>query len=136
MFPMKLLVAEDKPRMAALIQRALQRLRAANQMTPVIMVSARDTMADIVNGLDAGADNHLTKPFPFDILQARVRALARRGPLACPDDLWRCAAASASRARANSVRVRDSQRSPLCAVRASADPAANPRTEDLSLTAI
>ena len=62
-------------------------LRAAKQMTPVIMVSARDTMADIVRGLDAGADDYLTKPFPLDILLARVRALARRGPITCPDDL-------------------------------------------------
>jgi DNA-binding response OmpR family regulator len=62
-------------------------LRAAKQMTPVIMVSARDTMADIVQGLDAGADDYLTKPFPLDILLARVRALARRGPVLSPDDL-------------------------------------------------
>lgn len=62
-------------------------LRAARQMTPVIMVSARDTMGDIVRGLDAGADDYLTKPFPLDILLARVRALARRGPVTMPEDL-------------------------------------------------
>ena len=61
-------------------------LRAARQMTPVIMVSARDAMADIVRGLDAGADDYLTKPFPLDILLARVRALARRAR-DMPDDL-------------------------------------------------
>jgi DNA-binding response OmpR family regulator len=65
----------------------VKNLRAARQMTPVIMVSARDTMTDIVRGLDSGADDYLTKPFPLDVLLARVRALARRGPVTMPDDL-------------------------------------------------
>jgi DNA-binding response OmpR family regulator len=127
---MRVLVAEDKPRMANLLQRALQRegyavslasdgeqalmmgmsggmdllvldvmlprmdgfdvirtLRAAKRMTPAIMVSARDAMADIVHGLNVGADDYLTKPFALDVLLARVRALSRRGPVTCPDDL-------------------------------------------------
>ena len=127
---MRVLIAEDKPRMAGLLQRALRRegyavtlafdgeqalaigmlggldvlildvmlprrdgfdviksLRAAKQMTPAIMVTARDAMADIVRGLDAGADDYLTKPFLLDVLLARVRALARRGPVTYPDDL-------------------------------------------------
>jgi DNA-binding response OmpR family regulator len=127
---MRVLIAEDKPRMAGLLQRVLRRqgylvsiasdgeqalsmgmaggldvmildvmlphrdgfdviknLRAAKQMIPTIIVSARDTMADIVRGLDLGADDYLTKPFALDVLLARVRALTRRGPVAYPDDL-------------------------------------------------
>ena len=127
---MRVLVAEDKPRLANLLRRALQRegyavelafdgeqalsigmmggldalvldvmlprrdgfdvircLRAARQMTPAIMVTARDAMADIVRGLDLGADDYLTKPFALDVLLARVRALVRRGPVTCPNDL-------------------------------------------------
>lgn len=56
-------------------------LRARRQTTPVLMLTARDTGQDIVDGLDAGADDYLTKPFAFDVLVARLRALARRGPL-------------------------------------------------------
>lgn len=123
-------MAEDKPRMARFLQRALQNegytvelafdgdqalsmglsggmdlmvldvmlprrdgfdvirnLRAAKQMLPTIMVTARDTMADVVRGLDAGADDYLTKPFAMDVLMARMRALTRRGPAAYPVDL-------------------------------------------------
>src|SRR5215471_5090502 len=127
---MRVLVAEDKPRMARFLQRALQgdgyavelafdgeqalsrglsggldlmvldvmlprrdgfevirSLRAAKQAIPTIMLTARDAMSDIVRGLDSGADDYLTKPFALDVLLARVRALARRGPVAYPDDL-------------------------------------------------
>ena len=127
---MRVLVAEDKPRMARFLQRALQSegyavelaydgeealsiglsggidvmvldimlprrdgfdvirdLRAANRMIPTIMVTARDNTADIVRGLDSGADDYLTKPFALDVLLARVRALTRRGPAAYPADL-------------------------------------------------
>lgn len=130
MLRMRVLIAEDKPRMAELLRRALQRegyvvsvahdgeqaltmgmlggldllvldammpgrdgfdvirqLRAAKQMTPAIMVTARDSMSDIVRGLDSGADDYLTKPFALDVLLARMRALARRGPATYPDDL-------------------------------------------------
>src|ERR1035438_6014128 len=65
----------------------IRSLRAAKQMLPTIMVSARDTMSDIVRGLDSGADDYLTKPFALDVLLARVRALTRRGPAAYPLDL-------------------------------------------------
>src|SRR5208283_745712 len=58
----------------------LRKLRAARLQTPVIIVSARDAGSDIVQGLDAGADDYLTKPFELDVLLARVRALARRAP--------------------------------------------------------
>ena len=127
---MRVLIAEDKPRMARFLQRALQSegytvelafdgeqalamglaggmdlmvldvvlprrdgfdvirsLRAARQMLPTIIVSARDAMSDIVRGLDLGADDYLTKPFALDVLLARVRALTRRGPAAYPLDL-------------------------------------------------
>jgi DNA-binding response OmpR family regulator len=56
------------------------RLRADRVRTPILMLTARDTNADVVAGLDAGADDYLVKPFSFDVLLARVRALARRGP--------------------------------------------------------
>ncbi len=65
----------------------IRSLRAARQMTPAIMVTARDAMADVVRGLDLGADDYLTKPFALDVLLARVRALVRRGPVTCPNDL-------------------------------------------------
>ena len=127
---MRVLIAEDNPRMAGVLRRALQRegyvvsvasdgvqalnmgllggldilvldvmmprldgfdvvrhLRAAKQMMPTILVTARDGMSDIVRGLDSGADDYLTKPFPLDVLLARMRALARRGPATYPDDL-------------------------------------------------
>lgn len=56
-------------------------LRAHGRTVPVLLLTARDTGADIVEGLDAGADDYLTKPFAFDVLIARLRALARRPPL-------------------------------------------------------
>src|SRR5579871_1312913 len=127
---MRVLVAEDQPRMARFLQRSLEsegysvalafdgeealnigisggldvivldvmlprrdgydvirNLRAAKSMVPTIMVTARDAMADIVRGLDCGADDYLTKPFSLDILLARIRALARRGPVSYPSGL-------------------------------------------------
>jgi two-component system, OmpR family, response regulator len=57
-----------------------RRLRAAGRWSPVLMLTARDGVQDRVAGLDAGADDYLTKPFSFDELFARVRALLRRGP--------------------------------------------------------
>lgn len=56
----------------------LKRFRQAGRMTPVLMLTARDAVPDRVAGLDAGADDYLPKPFAFDELLARVRALARR----------------------------------------------------------
>ena len=57
-----------------------RRLRAADRRAPILMLTARDGVQDRVAGLDAGADDYLTKPFSFDELLARVRALLRRGP--------------------------------------------------------
>ena len=119
---MRLLVVEDDPKMAALLQRGLReegdvvdvtdrgeeavwmaqtveydaivldillpgvdgfevcrRLRRAKIWTPVIMLTARDAVEDRVIGLDTGADDYVTKPFSFNELAARLRALSRRG---------------------------------------------------------
>lgn len=54
--------------------------RQAGVQTPVLMLTARDQITDRVTGLDAGADDYLTKPFDFQELNARVRALLRRTP--------------------------------------------------------
>jgi two-component system, OmpR family, copper resistance phosphate regulon response regulator CusR len=54
-------------------------LRREERHVPVLMLTARDSTADVVRGLDAGADDYLTKPFSFDELLARTRALVRRG---------------------------------------------------------
>lgn len=56
----------------------LKWLRATGNDTPVLILTARDTVADRVNGLDAGADDYLIKPFDLDELSARIRALLRR----------------------------------------------------------
>jgi DNA-binding response OmpR family regulator len=127
---MRVLVVEDRPRMARLLERALRSeghsvmlafdgeqavvcgrsqsidvilldvtlpimdgftvlcsLRSDHLTTPVIMVTARDSMADIIRGLDLGADDYLTKPFVLDVLLARIRAVSRRGPAIVPDRL-------------------------------------------------
>jgi DNA-binding response OmpR family regulator len=56
----------------------VRRLRAGGRQTPVLMLTARDAATDVVRGLDAGADDYLTKPFSFAVLLARLRAIARR----------------------------------------------------------
>ncbi|TAM84320.1 MAG: response regulator transcription factor [Jatrophihabitans sp.] len=119
---MRILVAEDDARMAAMIERGLRedgysvdvagdgtdalwhaseidydamvldvmlpgldgfevcrRLRAAGRWLPVLMLTARSDVRDRVAGLDSGADDYLPKPFSFDELSARLRALLRRG---------------------------------------------------------
>jgi two-component system response regulator MprA len=58
-----------------------RRLRQEQVRTPILMLTARDATGDVVRGLDVGADDYLTKPFAFDELLARLRALARRGPV-------------------------------------------------------
>lgn len=54
-------------------------LRREGRNTPILMLTSRDAVEDVVRGLDAGADDYLAKPFRFDELLARIRALARRG---------------------------------------------------------
>jgi two-component system OmpR family response regulator len=57
----------------------LRRLRRAERYVPVIVVTARDAVSDRVRGLDLGADDYLVKPFASEELEARIRALIRRG---------------------------------------------------------
>jgi DNA-binding response OmpR family regulator len=68
------------PRMSGL--DVVRRMRTERLPTQTIIISARDSMEDIVLGLDAGADDYLTKPFALDVLLAKVRATERRLPLA------------------------------------------------------
>ena len=56
-----------------------RKIRASGSETAILMLTARDTVGDRVNGLDAGADDYLVKPFAYEELAARLRALARRG---------------------------------------------------------
>ena len=62
----------------------LQEIRTRKLLVPVLLLTARDTVADKVAGLDHGADDYLTKPFAFEELVARVRALLRRGAPPAP----------------------------------------------------
>src|SRR5262249_31815787 len=62
----------------------LRKIRAFGTWTPVLVLTARDAIDDRVRGLDAGADDYLTKPFAFPEMLARIRALVRREPAARP----------------------------------------------------
>ena len=55
-----------------------RRLRSGGVHAPILMLTARDSVPDIVRGLDVGADDYLTKPFSFEVLAARLRVIARR----------------------------------------------------------
>jgi DNA-binding response OmpR family regulator len=82
-------IAEDAPGIECVILdiglpdmtglEVARRLRAVGSAVPILMLTARDTVGDRVTGLDAGADDYLVKPFAFEELSARLRALARRG---------------------------------------------------------
>ncbi|HVY66968.1 MAG TPA: response regulator transcription factor [Gammaproteobacteria bacterium] len=61
-----------------------RRLRQARVDTRILMLTARDAPPDVVEGLDGGADDYLIKPFAFEVLLARLRALARRTPTTQP----------------------------------------------------
>lgn len=64
-----------------------QKLRARNATLPILMLTARDTIADKITGLDAGADDYMVKPFDLQELMARIRALLRRGKSTSPPNL-------------------------------------------------
>lgn len=82
-------VAEDAPGIECIVLdvglpdisglEVAKRLRAGGSQTTILMLTARDTVGDRVTGLDAGADDYLVKPFAFEELSARLRALSRRG---------------------------------------------------------
>ena len=82
-------VAEDAPGIECIVLdvglpdisglEVAKRLRAGGSQTAILMLTARDTVGDRVTGLDAGADDYLVKPFAFEELSARLRALSRRG---------------------------------------------------------
>ena len=82
-------IAEDAPGLECVILdiglpdisglEVARRLRAAGSAVTILMLTARDTVGDRVTGLDAGADDYLVKPFAFEELSARLRALSRRG---------------------------------------------------------
>ena len=64
-----------------------QRLRHSGNQTPILILTARDAVPDIVKGLDLGADDYLTKPFSFEEFLARLRTVARRGSAPRPTRL-------------------------------------------------
>jgi len=82
-------IAEDAPGIECVILdvglpditglEVARRLREGGSEVPILMLTARDTVGDRVTGLDAGADDYLVKPFAFEELSARLRALSRRG---------------------------------------------------------
>ncbi len=61
-----------------------RKLRAGRDQTPILLLTAKDATGDTIRGLDAGADDYLTKPFAFDVLLARLRAVSRRGVIPRP----------------------------------------------------
>ena len=61
-----------------------RRLGECHNQTPILMLTARDAAADIVHGLDSGADDYLAKPFSIGVLLARLRAVSRRGAIPRP----------------------------------------------------
>jgi DNA-binding response OmpR family regulator len=80
-------------------------LRREGRSTPILMLTSRDAVEDVVRGLDAGADDYLAKPFKFDELLARIRALHRRGG-AERLDVLRCGTITLDRLH-HAVTVRD-----------------------------
>jgi len=77
-------------------------LRARGCRTPILMLTALNAREDVVRGLDAGADDYLTKPFDFSELLARIRAIGRRGGEGTP--VLRCADVEMDRVRRTASR--------------------------------
>ena len=81
----------------------VRRLRAVGHRAPILLLTARDGVDDVIDGLDAGADDYLRKPFAFGELGARLRSLARRAPtwsdsvLRVGDLIFDCASREATR---------------------------------------
>lgn len=69
--------------------RVCRSLRKQGVRTPILMLTARDSVPDRVHGLDAGADDYLVKPFAVEELLARIRAVTRRGPTSADDQSLR-----------------------------------------------
>jgi two-component system copper resistance phosphate regulon response regulator CusR len=65
----------------------LRKVRAERSSVPILVLSARDKMADVIRGLDLGADDYIVKPFLIEVLLARIRAISRRGPISQPSVL-------------------------------------------------
>jgi two-component system copper resistance phosphate regulon response regulator CusR len=65
----------------------LRRVRGARSTVPILVLSARDAVSDVVRALDLGADDYVTKPFHLEMLLARVRSVSRRGPVSEPAQL-------------------------------------------------
>jgi DNA-binding response OmpR family regulator len=61
-----------------------RKLRDGRNQTPLLMLTGRDAPADVVKGLDSGADDYLTKPFAIDVFLARIRSVSRRGAIPRP----------------------------------------------------
>src|SRR6266403_1110600 len=84
---MRILLVEDESKVARFIARGqsgteiLRHLRQKDTNVPVLVLSARDAVADKVGHLELGADDYLTKPFALAELLVRVKALLRRGPV-------------------------------------------------------
>ncbi len=82
-----------------------KRLRTSGNNTPIIMLTARDSESDVINGLDYGADDYITKPFSFSELLARLRAVTRRtgqqrsATLVCEDLMLNSGSHEVSRAK-------------------------------------
>ena len=68
-----------------------RRLRASGSRVPILMLTARDATQDVVRGLDNGADDYLTKPFSFEVLAARLRAMGRRNTPPTPPNVLQIA---------------------------------------------
>jgi two-component system copper resistance phosphate regulon response regulator CusR len=79
-------------------------LRREGVATPILMLTARESTEDVVRGLDAGADDYLTKPFAFDELVARVRALGRRSGTPAAGGALRFAGVELDRGRFHATR--------------------------------